>query len=260
MHVGRRAGLLAAQRYGDFLTVASRRYTCRAMNLLTRRLPAIAMIALAMACGGPPELRPVYQEENLHVGLLKVPGERYSHPQVMSSTDIARVLGGLWCRNRNAVISFGNESEEGRFPTFTDVQIERLAAYLAGALEQAAVTEVVTYYVTAPHAAGRRVITSGAVYVTDGRLGVIVSNCRSEPHDARDFGFSVDIDTPDYPLVPVNLAEQFRVGYTPAEAVVADATLSEALVRRMRGYRRPTDGKKFVTIALNRLSMHWIPL
>ena len=185
------------------------------MKPLTRQLQAIGMIALAIACGGPPELRPIYQEDNLHVGLLNIRDERYSHPQVTSSTDMARVLGGLWCRNRNAVILFGSESEEGKFPTFTAAQLKRLAPRLAGALEQAAVTEVITYYVTAPLRAGRRVITSGAVYVADGRLGVIVSNCRSEPHDARDFGFSSEIDTPDYPLVPVNLAEQFRVGFTP---------------------------------------------
>jgi hypothetical protein len=77
--------------------------------------------------------------------------------------------------------------------------------------------------------------------------------CRSEPHDARDFGFSPDIDTPTSPLVPVNLADQFRVGFTPAGAVVPGARLSESLVLQVRGYRRPPDGKKFVTIELNRL-------
>ncbi len=210
---------------------------------LVKWVPAMAIIALIVACdGGPPDLRSVYEEDNLHVGLLTIRGEEYSHPYVMSSIEMARVLGGLWCRNPNAVI-----------PTFTDPQIERLAPHLAGALEQAADTDIITYYVTVPHTAGRRLITSGALYVTDGRLVVIVSNCRSEPHDARDLGFSPDIDTPAYPLVPVNLVEHVEVGFTPSEAVMPGERLSEPLVIQMRGYRRAAGGKQFVTIDLKRL-------
>jgi hypothetical protein len=85
----------------------------------------------------------------------------------------------------------------------------------------------------------------------NGRLFKGAARCGARR--ARSAHRSVDIDTPDYPLVPVNLAEQFRVGFTPADAVVPDARLSEPLVRRMRGYRRPPDGKKLIMIDLNRL-------
>jgi hypothetical protein len=167
---------------------------------------------------------------------------------------MTRVFGGLWCRNRDAVALFGSESEEGKFSTFTGAQVQTLASKLVHGLEQATASDVVTYYVVAPHVRGSRLITSGAVYAADKRLVVIVSNCRSEPHDARDFGFSPDIDTPDYPLLPINLGEQFRVGFSPAEAVEPDATLPEPIIRQMHPYRRPLDGKKFVAIDLHRLS------
>ena len=101
-----------------------------------------------------------------------------AHPVTLSRRQMREALRGLRVReNRPAPIIWVSGMAEME-PLFREEEIELLLPSLLEGLELAVPQELVTFYVSHPVNATTREVTSGGLYVTEGQLHIILSNCR----------------------------------------------------------------------------------
>ncbi len=102
-----------------------------------------------------------------------------AHPASLSHSQIDKALKGLRVREHRAAPIRWLRGEAELEPAFQPDEIEVLSRRLLEGLELAVPQELVTFYVSHPVNATTREVTSGGLYVTDGRLHIILSNYRA---------------------------------------------------------------------------------
>ena len=134
-----------------------------------------------------------------------------AHPATVFSSQIRKALEGLRVREHRAapirwVLGLA-ELEEA----FRKEEIELLVPRLLEGLELAVPQELVTFYVSHPVNATTREVTSGGLYVTDGRLHIILSNYRAV-FGIPPAGLIYDRRFPLFSLGPLGVDILYQVG------------------------------------------------
>jgi hypothetical protein len=138
----------------------------------------------------------------------------HSHPTDIDVDEIARLLKGFSVQeHRNAVQRFfgGDAPLE---PVFRDEEMAWLAPRLSQALSVARPDERVTFYISYPQTSIKREITSGGLYVHNGRIHFILGNYRIV-YGIPAYGMVYDRR---YPVSPT-AAKGFNLFFNPANAV-----------------------------------------
>lgn len=173
-------------------------------------------------------------------------GSGHSHPVSIAPEQMAKVLHGVRVTDRDVIGAFGLFADQEGTPAFSAAEITRLAPYLSQALNKASPRDMVTFYLMAGDATRGRLVTSGGLFVRDGRLYFILANLRTSPSSGQ-YETPYEIDTRDEPLLPI-ARYKFTVGFTPSSAWIPNAQ-----VRGRDGYERYMDESKQVVIDLQRL-------
>lgn len=160
----------------------------------------------------------------------EIPQTLHSQPAIIPTEEMVRVLKGFSARqHRNAIQRWflGNAPWE---TVFRDEEIAWLAPRLSEALASARMDERATFYISYPQTSIKREITSGAVYVQDGRLHFILGNYRVV-YGIPAYGMVYDRRYPSAPTGP----KAFDLSFNPPDAVVQDkATWWEYLSGRKK--------------------------
>lgn len=102
-----------------------------------------------------------------------------AHPATLSRRQIYKALEGLRVREHRAAPIRWVRGMAEMEPAFRKEEMEVLIPRLLEGLELAVPQELVTFYVSHPVNATKREVTSGGLYVTEGRLHIILSNYRT---------------------------------------------------------------------------------
>ncbi len=102
-----------------------------------------------------------------------------AHPASLSRRQIQQALEGLRVREHRAAPIQWIRGVAELEPVFRPEEVELLIPRLQEGLELAVPQELVTFYVSHPVNATKREVTSGGLYVTEGRLHIILSNFRA---------------------------------------------------------------------------------
>jgi hypothetical protein len=132
-----------------------------------------------------------------------------------------------------------------REPAFRKEEMEVLIPRLLEGLELAVPQEIVTFYVSHPVNATKREVTSGGLYVTEGRLHIILSNYRTV-YGIPPAGLIYDRRFPLFSLGPLGVDILYEAG--EEELVYAE---EEGLFDAMFGDARNGE----IVLDLSRLSM-----
>jgi hypothetical protein len=134
-------------------------------------------------CGLAPEPIPIYEDARVLVRLLYDPqaGTGHSHPATLTSEQIAAALQGARIQNRDALGLGGLFREAGSAPAFSAGEIAVLARHLAAALRKASPKDLATFYLATMDPALGRLVTSGGLFVRQGKLYLILANARTSP-------------------------------------------------------------------------------
>ncbi len=134
-----------------------------------------------------------------------------AHPAALSRQQIRRALEGLRVReHRVALIRWIHGIAELE-PVFRKEEIELLVPRLLEGLELALPQELVTFYVSHPVNATKREVTSGGLYLTDGRLHIILSNYRAV-YGIPPAGLIYDRRYPLFSLGPLGVDILYQAG------------------------------------------------
>jgi hypothetical protein len=192
----------------------SSRVTCHA---------SLLFIVLLAGCAVPyVPFRTVYEdpanfvrvEQDSRV-LPERPETQYAHPADVNEGDMAMILRGILVRDRRLTVHVWIAGEAPIEPAFTEPEIEMLASRLSDALVKARPEERVTFYLSTPQTSVKRLITSGGLYVQDGRLHFTLSNYR-EVYGIPTYGMVYDRRYPVLPVAP----KDFEVLFDSAQALV----------------------------------------
>ncbi|MDH5429742.1 MAG: hypothetical protein OEZ05_07235 [Nitrospirota bacterium] len=102
-----------------------------------------------------------------------------AHPATLSRRQMQRALEGLRVREHRAAPLRWVRGVAEMEPAFRKDEIDVLLSPLLEGLELAVPQELVMFYVSHPVNATKREVTSGGLYVTEGRLHIILSNYRA---------------------------------------------------------------------------------
>jgi len=102
-----------------------------------------------------------------------------AHPATLSRRQIQKAMEGLRVREHRAAPIRWVRGMAEMEPAFRKEEMEVLIPRLLEGLELAVPQEIVTFYVSHPVNATNREVTSGGLYVTEGRLHIILSNYRT---------------------------------------------------------------------------------
>jgi hypothetical protein len=174
-------------------------------------------------------------------------GAGHSHPYEITPEQMTRVLSGVHVQKRDVVGGFGLYfgDKEGA-PAFSATQITLVAPLLATALRKASPKDMATFYLTTYDKDQGRLVTSGGLFVREGRMFVIVANAHTSPISVQ-YENTYELDTHDEPLLPI-ARKKFLVGFKPKHAWVPNGEL-----RGKAGYERYEDESKLVIIDLSKL-------
>ncbi len=132
-------------------------------------------IGLLVACTAPREFTAtVHEDPNWVIRLQKNPGANrgrgYSHPASLNPSLMEKILAGVVIRLENA------EGGEKVVPVFSEFERKHLAALLTRGLQNAGRFELVTFVQVIPATSWQERVTSGGVFVEDGRLHFLLAN------------------------------------------------------------------------------------
>lgn len=173
-------------------------------------------------------------------------GAGHSHPVTMTPEQMAKILGGILVADRSQIIGTIKGDENDWTPAFTPIQIKTLVPLLTEALRKASPKDLVTFYLTIMDREHGKLITSGGLFVRNGRLYFILANFRTMP-SSKIYETTYEIDVRSEPLLPI-ARFQFAVGFRPKEAWIPNGE-----VRGKDGYEWYMDESKMVIIDLKRL-------
>lgn len=208
-------------------------------------------LALAVLAGCVTEPAPIviHEDKRDTIWLKFDPesGTGHSHPYQITPDQMARVLSGLYVQHRDVVGGFGLffGDKEGA-PAFSATQITVIAPLLSTALRKASPKDMATFYLLTGDKDLGKLVTSGGLFVRDGRMYVIVANVHTSPSSVQ-YENTYEIDTHDEPLLPI-ARKKFVVGFSPKRAWVPNREL-----RGKDGYERYVDESKLVIVDLQKL-------
>ncbi len=222
---------------------------------LVRTVGIAVLWVMVAGCVTEPPPVVVHEDPHLSVWLMfdpeaKQPG--HSHPITFTQEQVETVLKGLSVVDRNEVIGEARElfsKGQETTPAFSPAQIRTLAPLLAQAFKKASPVDMVTFYFLL----GEKRVTSGGLFVRNGRLYFIVANFRTSP-STKIYETTYELDARDSPLLPVARFLYF-VGFTPQQAWI-----STPKARSLDGYERYMDESKLVVIDLAQLFGSSAPL
>lgn len=168
-----------------------------------------------------------------------------AHPVTLSRGQIHKALEGLRVREHRAAPIRWVRGMAEREPAFRKEEMEVLIPRLLEGLELAVPQEIVTFYVSHPMNATKREVTSGGLYVTEGRLHIILSNYRTV-YGIPPAGLIYDRRFPLFSLGPLGVDILYEAG--EEELVYAE---EEGLFDAMFGDARNGE----IVLDLSRLSM-----
>jgi len=176
----------------------------------------------------------------------------HRHPYVMTTDAMMKVLKGVRVEDRDTITGTGLLGSQYAKPSFSPGEIALLAPYLVEALKKASPKDLATFYMVVGDGSRRRAITSGGLFIdAQGRLRLMVANCRSAPAGGQDYTMAMELDSRDEPLLPIT-PFRFRIGFYPPEAWIQDAAGPNQPSFRAYGSVY-TDPAKSIVIDLNRL-------
>ena len=146
----------------------------------------IILAGVSHGCASPPVYSYLVYENPTSFVRLEVsswadndlPQTWNAHPVTLSRRQMYEALRGLRVREHRSVPIIWARGMAEMEPLFHEEEIELLLPNLLEGLEQAVPQELVTFYVSHPVNATKREVTSGGLYVTEGKLHIIVSNYR----------------------------------------------------------------------------------
>lgn len=216
-----------------------------------RRLGLLCVVlsALVMGCVSEPPPIVIYENRRDSVWLKFDPeatGAGHSHPYSITTEQMAKVLRGIWVHNRDVIAGFGLFAEEEGSPAFSPAEVIMLSIYLSEAFRKASPKDMATLYLTTGDQRSGRLITSGGLFVRDGRLYFILANSRTSPSSVQ-YENTYEFEARDEPLIPI-AKKKFYVGFSPKEAWIPNSKF-----RGKDGYERYLDESKLVMIDLQQL-------
>ncbi|HKN88536.1 MAG TPA: hypothetical protein VJV04_16835 [Nitrospiraceae bacterium] len=138
----------------------------------------------------------------------------HSHPADIDVEEMARLLKGFSVQDHRTALQRWFQGEAPLEPVFREEEITWLAPRLSQALAAAHPDERVTFYISYPQTSIKREITSGGLYVQNGRLHFILGNYRIV-YGIPAYGMVYDRR---YPVAPT-ASKGFDVFFNPANAV-----------------------------------------
>ena len=146
----------------------------------------IFLVGLFPGCASPPFYSYLVYENPTSFVRLEIapwadndlPQTWNAHPVTLSRRQMHEALRGLRVREHRAAPIIWVSGMAEMEPLFREEEIELLLPKLLEGLELAVPQELVTFYVSHPMNATKREVTSGGLYVTEGQLHFILSNCR----------------------------------------------------------------------------------
>jgi len=168
-----------------------------------------------------------------------------AHPVTLSRRQMHEALRGLRVREHRAAPVIWVSGMAEMEPLFREEEIELLLPKLLEGLELAVPQELVTFYVSHPMNATKREVTSGGLYVTEGQLHFILSNCRVM-YEVPPAGLIYDRRYPLFSLSP----SAVDILYTADEQELVFAK-EESLFEEILGDERNGE----IVLDLSRLSM-----
>ena len=168
-----------------------------------------------------------------------------AHPVTLSRRQMHEALRGLRVREHRAAPIIWVSGMAEMEPLFREEEIELLLPKLLEGLELSVPQELVTFYVSHPINATKREVTSGGLYVTEGQLHFILSNCRVM-YEVPPAGLIYDRRYPLFSLSP----SAVDILYTADEQELVFAK-EESLFEEILGDERNGE----IVLDLSRLSM-----
>lgn len=160
----------------------------------------------------------------------ELPHSMHSHPARLTADQMLKILKGFRVRERRVWLHILIAGDAPKEPVFRDAEAALLAPRLVEALERAEPTERVTFYLSHPHTSIKRVITTGGLYVREGRLHFILGNYRLV-YGIPAYGMVYDRR---YPIKPI-AAKGFDLFFEPTEVVIPyKDTLWDQLMGRVK--------------------------
>ena len=205
-------------------------------DCVARAVPLLLFIlAVTAGCAVPHVAsRVVYEDPANFIRIEKdptvfveLPHTLHSHPAFISQDTFKDILKGLAVREHRTAVQVLIAGEAAKEPAFRDAEVELLAPRLSEALALADPSERVTYYLSHPQTSIKREITTGGLYVRDGRLHFILGNHRVI-YGIPAYGMVYDRR---YPTMPT-AAKGFDLFFEPSDAVVPQV---DGLWDRMMG-------------------------
>lgn len=139
-----------------------------------------ALLIAGFGCAGPTfTMKPVQSDSTVFVGLARYQDHadavRHDHPATWSGADLRAILGRLLLQERGGLM----DPTRPPRPVFATDEIARLLPGLRHAFEAARPPDWVVFVLSAPMGSSATpVVTSGAFFLEDRRLHVILSNHR----------------------------------------------------------------------------------
>jgi hypothetical protein len=206
-------------------------------------LGLVVLTLWACAKQGPPPI--AISQDALHgVWITFDPesGPGYDHPARIELERMQAILEGLWAKHRDVVGGFGLFAGEG-MRAFDQPDARFLAPILRHALEKASPKDLITFYLAGRGGANGSPITSGGLFVRNGRMHVILANCQTSPY-AIQYENTYSFDAREDPLLPI-ASKKFTIGFSPDTAVIPNKQLRGTA--EFRGY---LDESKLVILEL----------
>ena len=159
-----------------------------------------------------------------------LPHSLHSHPASVTTEQMAKILRGFQIREHRIRLHILIAGEAPKEPVFREDEVALLAPRLAEALSHAEPSERVTFYLSYPLTSIKREITSGGLYVREGRLHFILANHRLI-YGIPAYGMVYDRR---YPMRPI-AAKGFDLFFDPVEVVIPHTdTLWDQLMGRVK--------------------------
>ena len=139
----------------------------------------------------------------------------HSHPADIDVDEMTRLLKGFSVQDHRNAVQRWFAGDAPLEPVFREDEITWLAPRLSQALAVANPDERATFYISYPQTSIKREITSGGLYVQNGRLHFILGNYRIV-YGIPAYGMVYDRR---YPVAPT-AAKGFNLFFNPANAVI----------------------------------------
>ena len=187
---------------------------------MSRRILAVIAVLSCLGCAGPTlTTKPVHRDATVFVGLARYADAtqavqvRHDHPVDWSDADLQAVLSRLLLEERMGLLAEARPAQA----VFEPDEVPRLSAGLREGFRAAQPAEWVVFALASPAGGAQEAaVTSGAVFVHERRLHVIIANHRERVPPGPG---SVD-DIRANPLRPLK-AMKGALGFDPARYAVA---------------------------------------